>query len=634
MVDQALRAALAPHADEAILDALFADDPEPLAHLPEPDRAALRDRIAALKVIDPACGSGAFPMGLLNRMVDLLGRLGDTRTDYARKLDLIEHAIYGVDIQPIAIQISKLRFFIALLCDQTPDPDQPNAGLDQLPNLETHLVIANSLIGFDEGGDNLLGGSKRHASADKQTVITLREKLEDVRRKYVRIHSRKDKLALRREDETLRRELSDRLKTLGFGHTDLLAKWKPYDPGAVSPFFDPQWMFGLDKFDIVIGNPPYFVIKSDTPCRDAYSQRFAALRYGRTNIYQCFIGLLGALLSPTGVATYIHPKTLLGDSYLSATRAWLLKQFSDVEILNIADRRNTFENVLQSVIVTIWKQMGRGNAMIRVVNDKENIETSRALTLPLSQIVTPDGRFLVADSPLTYSILQKVSSMPARHCAFVTGKVQWDKMTAWLTDKPNANAKRLLFGENIQRYVFRESRRRAPYSFITIKNVEVLKLPAIVAQRVTAIEQERRIIATLVTRETESASCIGENHVITFSTKTNDDGYFILGVLNSRFVDWYFRLFNSNTQVASGELNRIPIPLHNTRTLCDTVRNVLEKRAQGMDTTEEERAIDDEVYRLYGLTEEEVALVERAFAKDEKPAPAKVRAVADADEEV
>ena len=611
MVDQSLRAALAPVADAATLDVLFGDDAEAIVQLPAATKATLRERLRALKTIDPACGSGAFPMGLLNRMVGLLADLGEGNA-YQSKLHLIEQGIYGVDIQPIAIQISKLRFFISLLCDQTPDPSRPNAGLDQLPNLETHLVIANSLIGFNDGENYII---PTHIEA-------LREELKTLRAKYVQAHTRAEKLKLRAQDRALRNQIQDHFRDMRLSGVDLLSAWNPYDPTVASPFFDPQWMFGIDTFDIVIGNPPYFVIKSDTPCRDAYFQRFAALRYGRTNIYQCFMGLFGSLLSSSGVAAYIHPKTLLGDSYLSATRAWLLKQFKDVEILNIVDRRTTFANVLQSVIVTIWKKEGNGNVKIRVVEDKGAIEKSDELTLPLSQVVTQDGRFLVADSPLTYSILQKVSSIPARYCSFVTGKVQWDKMTDWLTDKPRANAKRLLFGENIQRYVFRESRRRAPYSFITIKNVEVLKLPAIVAQRVTAIEQERRIIATLVTRETESASCIGENHVITFSTKTNDDGYFILGVLNSRFVDWYFRLFNSNTQVASGELNRIPIPLHNTRTLCDAVRNVLEKRAQGMDTTEEERAIDDEVYRLYGLTEEEVALVERSFAKDEKRAEA------------
>lgn len=624
MVDQSLRAALAPVADAATLDILFGEDAEAIVQLPAAVKAALRERLKALKTIDPACGSGAFPMGLLNRMVGLLADLGEQNT-YQSKLHLIEQGIYGVDIQPIAIQISKLRFFISLLCDQTPDPSRPNAGLDQLPNLETHLVVANSLIGFNEGEEYLI----------PPDVQRLREYLKDIRAKYVQVHTRAEKVKLRAKDREIRTIIQDHFRNMGLSGVDLLAKWNPYDPTASSPFFDPQWMFGIDTFDIVIGNPPYFVIKTDTPCRNEYFRRFERLRHGRTNIYQCFMGLFGPFLSSSGVAAYIHPKTLLGDSYLSATRAWLLKQFKDVEILNIVDRRTTFANVLQSVIVTIWKKEGNGSVKIRVVEDKEAIEKSNELTLSLSHVVTSDGRFLVADSPLTYSILQKVSSMPARHCSFVTGKVQWDKMTDWLTDKPNANAKRLLFGENIQRYVFRESRRRVPYSFITYSSVEALSLPAIVAQRTTAVEQERRIVASLFVPRQFPYEVAGENSVIVATMETIEEGYFALGILNSRFIDYYFRLFNSNTHVASGELNRIPIPARSSRTVCETVKIVLEKRARNVDTEEDERKIDEEVYRLYGLTGEEIALVERSFAKREKraEAPAVSDAVSDDEEE-
>ena len=66
--------------------------------------------------------------------------------DYARKLFLIEHCIYGVDIQQIAVQISKLRFFISLMVDQRVDDNKPNRNILSLPNLETKFVAANTLI--------------------------------------------------------------------------------------------------------------------------------------------------------------------------------------------------------------------------------------------------------------------------------------------------------------------------------------------------------------------------------------------------------------------------------------------------------------------------------------------------------
>jgi len=151
--------------------------------------------ISEAKILDPACGSGAFPMGVLHRLVDLLNKLDpdnkkwnelqiqraiDETTDvyrkennseerklrldeiekafdlsmnypdYARKLFLIENCIYGVDIQQIAIQISKLRFFISLIVDQKVDDSKPNRNILSMPNLETKFVAANTLIGLDK----------------------------------------------------------------------------------------------------------------------------------------------------------------------------------------------------------------------------------------------------------------------------------------------------------------------------------------------------------------------------------------------------------------------------------------------------------------------------------------------------
>ena len=160
---------------------------------------ALIAAIDGLKALDPAVGSGAFPMGILHKLVFILGKL-DPRNeqweqrqirrvrdaiataekiedaairertvkeleqqiagieeafernelDYGRKLYLIENCLYGVDIQPIAVQIAKMRFFISLIVDQRVDPDAPNLGVRPLPNLETKFVAANTLIGIEK----------------------------------------------------------------------------------------------------------------------------------------------------------------------------------------------------------------------------------------------------------------------------------------------------------------------------------------------------------------------------------------------------------------------------------------------------------------------------------------------------
>ncbi|MBN2499313.1 MAG: hypothetical protein JXB38_01020, partial [Anaerolineales bacterium] len=150
----------------------------------EAEAKRLIDAIDGVKVLDPACGSGAFPMGVLHKLVFILSKIDpgnllwkqrqidkaaeipdpsireqviedieksfrENELDYGRKLYLIQNCIYGVDIQPIAVQIAKLRFFISLVVDQRTDPRKPNLGIRPLPNLETKFVAANTLIGID-----------------------------------------------------------------------------------------------------------------------------------------------------------------------------------------------------------------------------------------------------------------------------------------------------------------------------------------------------------------------------------------------------------------------------------------------------------------------------------------------------
>ncbi|MEI7795777.1 MAG: hypothetical protein WCI06_03990, partial [Methylococcaceae bacterium] len=143
-----------------------------------PQTELLINAIDNLKILDPACGSGAFPMGILHKLVFVLSKLDpknekwrdrqiaklkiiddsalrekfaaninaafeNNELDYGRKLFLIENCIHGVDIQPIATQISKLRFFISLIVDQKSNGDKTNNfGIRPLPNLDFKIIAA------------------------------------------------------------------------------------------------------------------------------------------------------------------------------------------------------------------------------------------------------------------------------------------------------------------------------------------------------------------------------------------------------------------------------------------------------------------------------------------------------------
>lgn len=118
----------------------------------EADYKTIAEKLKSIKILDPACGSGAFPMGLLNRMIDILCHITPDENIYEMKLAIIENCIYGSDIQSIAAQITKLRFFISLICNCEKDATKPNFGIPTLPNLETKFVAANSLIAKKKTG--------------------------------------------------------------------------------------------------------------------------------------------------------------------------------------------------------------------------------------------------------------------------------------------------------------------------------------------------------------------------------------------------------------------------------------------------------------------------------------------------
>lgn len=303
--------------------------------------------INTLKALDPACGSGAFPMGMLHKLVYILGRLdhdnskwrelqkqkaiketeeaykiGDKEererrlldisevfennaSDYGRKLYLIENCIFGVDIQPIAVQIAKLRFFVSLIVDQRINTvgakdfsPAPNRGVRPLPNLETKFVAANTLIGIEKPAQMLL----RNPDIDRKE-----KELKEVRERHFTARTPQTKEKYRRADEKLRAEISELLKQDGFPSetTEKLAKWNPYDQNASAGFFDPEWMFGIqcpsprggegegEGFDIVIGNPPYKILtKNNTGTEELkiYLDKFKSIRSAYSkNIFTLFI---------------------------------------------------------------------------------------------------------------------------------------------------------------------------------------------------------------------------------------------------------------------------------------------------------------------------------------------------------
>lgn len=319
--------------------------------LSDDEKVKLIAAIERLTILDPACGSGAFPMGALAKLVHLLKKLdtdnilwraqnrapleGQLREagkipdpnmredkveeaeaalakfdrdfseanypDYTRKLYLIEKCIHGVDIQPIAVQIAKLRFFISLIVSQKVDDTKDNRNITALPNLETKIVAADSLIPIDKPEQM---GLRDFAIDDKE------KELASANEHYFAARTGKTKRKWRDRIFTMRDELANLLEKdrfLSKGAARQLVHWNPFDQNAAAGFFDPEWMFQLkDGFDVVIGNPPYIrheVIRDLTPIlKNVYHYECAS---SRADLYVFFYERSIRLLKPGGVLSFI-----------------------------------------------------------------------------------------------------------------------------------------------------------------------------------------------------------------------------------------------------------------------------------------------------------------------------------------
>ena len=340
--------------------------------------------ISELKVLDPAVGSGAFPMGMLHKLTLALRRLDpdnsrweqlqkeravqraevafDTQddkarreelveidetfkryrdSDFGRKLYLIQNSIFGVDIQPVACQIAKLRFFISLAIEQAPEQHAENFGIKPLPNLETRFIAANTLIGL-----------KAQGTLTSNTAQNLEQALRDNREQHFHATTRQRKRACKQKDEKLRAELATELKRFGMPADDAerIARWDPYDQNATADWFDSEWMFGIiEGFDVVVGNPPY--IKEYTS-REAFDGLRGSPYYqGKMDIWYMFACQgLDLVKNSGGLVTFIAQNNWVTSYGASKMRN---KVIQDGQILSLIDFGSfkIFESGIQTMIM-------------------------------------------------------------------------------------------------------------------------------------------------------------------------------------------------------------------------------------------------------------------------------------------
>jgi hypothetical protein len=381
----------------------------------------------ACKIFDPACGSGAFLIGALHVMTALLRKLDPHNVywkqqqlsraaqledaaaramamreiedafacpapDYARKRFLIQHCLYGVDIQPLAVQICKLRLMLSLLAERHRHKWQPDGDLPSFAEPEAQVVAANALVALDmpEPGWNL--GAEWQAIAAERHMI--RRRLRDA-----------DELAqvckLREDERALRSKLADQLKQQGWRDASVrqLIEWEPDDPHRAASFFDKTWMFNLrEGFDIVIGNPPYLGERKNKPHFLAVQQSPLGRYYlGRMDYFYFFFHLAIDLLAEGGVGAFLTTNyfpTALGARKL---RTDLKNRTTLLELIDFHETK-IFEGAAgQHNLITVFRR-GKRPAAAKV---KHIHETGVLTEEQLANVLrSPEGELRLAQDEL------------------------------------------------------------------------------------------------------------------------------------------------------------------------------------------------------------------------------------------
>lgn len=568
--------------------------------LPKPIETHARlidDKLQDITVCDPAVGSGAFPVGMMTEIVRTRSAITPyfndvrERTPYFFKRHAIQNCLYGVDIDPGAVEIAKLRLWLSLVVDEE-DVEQ----VKPLPNLDYKVVAGTSLFGVEK---NLFNNE-------------LFIQLEKLKPQYFDETDAKKKAILKRKIDDLIHQLTNGKEIFDF------------------EIYFSEIFHRKDGFDIVIQNPPYVQIKG-IPASDRriYEERYR-FATGRFNLFYLFIERCELLLKKQGIAAFIVPDRLLLNTQCKSIRTWLLNENDICELVSFDDQ--VFETVVVDSILVFFQRGHRRTDFVSVRRKvaQRNVQNAQTIAIPVSYFkLSPSSQFDLNYSVAKHDLLNKVATR-AVHLGSISdtkdGIIQskiGDEL--FLTSKANADCRKLLVGKDITRYGISYAGRWVDYRPDEMMELEKGKNGGGLRLRERSIFERPKIL----TRQTADAIIAvydDENFYYAntlHGTSITDKAYhahYLLGVLNSKITTWYYR---SNTdeegkvfaQIKIELLRKLPIPKADKdkqRSVIEHVGKILAKKQRDpkSDTTALEQQIDRLVYALYGLTDEEIAIVE------------------------
>lgn len=597
----------------------------------------LNESLCSVKICDPAIGSGAFPMGLLNLLINCRVALnnalhkGEPRAWL--KKEIIQNNIYGVDIEKGAIDIARLRFWLSIVVDL----DNPEA----LPNFDYKFMQGNSLLEQFEGRDlsnmfDTTGHGKKNLGVELiafDEVTSSQAILQEQLHHYFTMRVG-DKHLLRKkvndavinlikEKVNHSPQVVDKLNGLDVSANDQFFLWHTW-------FADVFNRPSKQGFDIVIGNPPYISAleaKKILPAsiRLQYKNKYQSA-CGTYDMYIIFLELGLRLLCPNGVLSFITPSKYLSAEYASALRSLILANYSLNMVSDFSDIR-----VFKSAgVSTIISQLSNCEQKTKVTFNKYRTTTEIASTRTYSSNVLsmmPNnlwGYLLSEQVDLFLKIFNKSTTIEEHaDVNACTTAAEAEEYENSLTENESVNAFKFVNNGTIQRYVQLWGKKAIKTGHLLRPYLEQKHISE---RRKDMFLQEKLIFVKLAKYPQVFLDELGEFASANTNMVYNLHGYdykFLLGYLNSSLFNFvYHTMFGGlsmlgTIQMQAPQIKKSLIPLlqkeAQQQPIIDLVDAILAAKAANpqADTASLEAKIDSLVYQLYNLTPEEIALIEQ-----------------------
>ena len=348
------------------------------------EKEKILDAVRKVKICDPAIGSGAFPMGLLNLLVSIREKLGDQASRYDQKKEIIQNNIFGVDIEKGAVDIARLRFWLSIVIDE--ENDNPHA----LPNLDYQIVNGNSLVhrfSLDASFKDVFSDyNKQHNTqynlADYKTWVAeylnttdhtkkkqFREKIEEVKAcfrseltkkeisKEIKLKERINNIetatlfGLTKDQKKQIAELKKQLKELKKKHQDIVNN-NVYKDAFEWRFEFPQLLndnADFIGFDIVIGNPPYIKEYTNRAAFDGF--RDSPYYMGKMDLWYGFACFGIDLLRYGGVLCFIAQNNWTTSGGAKKMRNKIMKDTRILQMLDFNDNKVFASAGIQTMVM-------------------------------------------------------------------------------------------------------------------------------------------------------------------------------------------------------------------------------------------------------------------------------------------